>query len=79
MDNIIVNSHQTIHSNHRTTTDIHMITQQTEGEVGELREKIDEILKHQRSFQVTLDAVSGKNSLLSFLMEYLSKSRVLLF
>jgi hypothetical protein len=73
MDNIIVSAHQTIHNNHMMSKDIHTITQQTEEEVGELRGKIDEILKHQKSFQTALDAVSGKNSLLSFLMEYLSK------
>jgi hypothetical protein len=73
MDNIIVDAHQTIHNNDKMTKDILMVTQQTEGEVGELRGKIDEILKHQKSFQTTLDAVYGKNSLLSFLVEYLSK------
>jgi hypothetical protein len=73
MDNIIVSAHQTIHNNHKMSKDIHMIAHQTEEEVGELRGKIDEILKHQKSFQTALDAVSGKNSLLSFLMEYLSK------
>jgi len=73
MDNIIVSAHQTIQNNYKMSKDIHVTTQQTEEEVGELRGKIDEILKHQKSFQTTLDAVSGKNSLLSFLMEYLSK------
>jgi hypothetical protein len=73
MDNIIVDAHQTIHNNDKMTKDILMVTQQTEGEVGELRGKIDEILRHQKSFQTTLDAIYGKNSLLSFLTEYLSK------
>ena len=73
MDNIMVDAHQTIHDADKMTKDIHMITQQTEGEVGELRGKIDEILRYQKSFQTTLDAISGKNSLLGFLMEYLSK------
>lgn len=74
MDNIIVDANQTIHANDKITKDIHVIAQHTEGEVGELRGKIEEILKHQKSFQATLDAISGKNSLLSFLLEYLSKS-----
>ena len=72
MDNIIVSSHQTLQTNHETTRDIHMIAQQTEEEIVELRGKIEEILKHQKSFQIALDATSGKNSLLSFLTEYLS-------
>jgi len=66
MDNIIVVTHQ-------TTQNIHNIMQQTEDEVGELRGKIEEILHHQKSFQLTLDSISGKNNLLSFLMEWLSK------
>jgi hypothetical protein len=73
MDNIIVTTHQTVNNSHKVSNDIHMITRQTEEEVGQLRGKIDEILKHQKSFQLALDAVSSKNSLLSFLMEYLSK------
>lgn len=74
MDNIVVSSHETIHDNHRTSTQIHKIAQQTGEEVGDLQKKIDEILKHQKSFQTALDAVSGKNSLLSFLIGFLSKS-----
>lgn len=73
MDNIIVSSNETIHDNHSMSMDIHMATHRTEGEVGELRSKIDQILQHQKSFQIALDAASGKNSLLSFLMEYLSR------
>lgn len=73
MDNIIVSSHQTIQDSHEMSKDIHMTTHKTEGEVEELRGKINEILKHQKSFQTALDAVSGQNSLLSFLMEILSK------
>src|SRR5215469_6368454 len=66
MDNIIVVTHQ-------TTQNIHNIMQQTEDEVGELRGKIEEILHYQKGFQLTLDSISGKNNLLSFLMEWLSK------
>lgn len=73
MDDIIVSTHQTVHNNHKVSDGIHMITKQTGEEVGQLRGKIDEILKQQKSFQTALDAVSSKNSLLSFLMEYLSK------
>jgi hypothetical protein len=73
MDKIIVTTHQTVNNSHKVSSDIHMITRQTEKEVGQLRGKIDEILNHQKSFQLALDAVSSKNSLLSFLMEYLSK------
>jgi hypothetical protein len=73
MDNIIVSSHETIHSNHKTSTQIHTIARQTGEEVGELQKKIDEILKQQKSFQTALDAVSVKNGLLSFLMGWLSK------
>jgi methyl-accepting chemotaxis protein len=69
----VVSAHQTINDNRKMSEDIHMITQQTEEGVGELRGKIDEILKLQKSFQTTLDAVSGKNGLLSFIMEHLSK------
>lgn len=75
MDSIIVSTHETVHSNDKMTKDIHAVTQQSGAEVGELRGKIDEILQHQQSFQAALDAISGKNSLLSFLMEYLSKFR----
>ena len=73
IDDIIVSAHQTVHDNHKMSKNIHQITQHTEEGVGELRGKINEILKHQKSFQAALDAVSGKNSLHSFLMEYLSK------
>jgi hypothetical protein len=73
MDNIIVDMHQTIHNNDKMTKDIHTITQQTDEKFGEIHGKIDEILRHQKSFQTSIDAISGKNSLLSFLMEYLSK------
>jgi hypothetical protein len=73
MDDIIVSTHQTVHNNHEVSDGIHAITKQTGEEVGQLRGKIDEILKQQKSFQTALDAVSSKNSLLSFLMEYLSK------
>lgn len=76
MDKLVVNSHETIHKNHRMSQDIHKITFQTGEEVGELRGKIEEILKHQKSFQIALDAVSGKNSLLCFLMEILSKVKL---
>ncbi len=76
MDNIIVVTHQTVHDNYETTQNIHNITQQTEDEVGELRGKIEEILHHQKGFQLTLDSISGKNSLLSFLTEYLSKFKL---
>jgi hypothetical protein len=69
LDNIMVDTHQ-------TTENIRNITQQTEGEVFELRGKIDEILQHQKDFQLTLDSISSKNSLLSFLREYLSKSEL---
>jgi hypothetical protein len=75
MDNILVSAHQTIHINHKMSKDIHKVTQKTEEEVWELRGKIDEILNRQKSFQTALDAVSSKNSLVSFLMEYLSKSK----
>jgi hypothetical protein len=66
MDKIIVSSSEM--SKH-----IQEITKQTEQEVGELRVKVDELLNHQKSFQIALDAASGKNNLFSFLMEYLSK------
>ena len=75
MDDIIVDMHQTVHKNHKVSNGIHVITKQTGEDVGQLRGKIDEILKQQKFFQTALDAVSGKNSLLSFLMEYLSKSK----
>jgi hypothetical protein len=73
MDNIIVVTHQTAHSNYHATKDIHNITRQTEGEVENLHGKIEELLQRQRDFQLTLDSISGKNNLLTFLMEYLSK------
>jgi hypothetical protein len=73
MDNIIVGTHQTVHDNFKTTNDIRDIMKHTGGEVGELRGKIEEILKHQMDFQQVLDSISGKNNLLNFLMEYLSK------
>jgi hypothetical protein len=76
MDNIIVVTHQTVHDNYQTTRNIHNITQQTEDEVGELRGKIEEILQHQKGLQLTLDSISGKNNLFSFLMEYLSKFKL---
>jgi len=66
MDNILVNAHQTIHENHK-------LARQTEEEVGELSRKIEEILKHQKSFQLALDAANGKTSLLSLLTELISK------
>ena len=78
MDDITINTHQTVHSNHRVSDGIHAIAKQTGEEVGQLRGKIDEILQQQKSFQAALDAVSGKNSLLSFLMEYLSKLKAAL-
>lgn len=74
----VVSTHQTIDENYQMSKNVHIITQQTEARVGELHGKIDEMLKHQKSFQTALDAISGKNSLLSFLMEYLSKSKPLL-
>lgn len=73
MDDIIVSTHQTVKNNHKVSNGIHEIAKQTGEEVGELREKIEELLKQQKLFQGALDAVSGKNSLLTFLMEYLSK------
>jgi hypothetical protein len=75
MDNIIVGTHQTVHDNFKTTNDIRDIMQHTGGEVGELRGKIEEILQHQIDFQQVLDSISGKNNLLNFLMEYLSRLR----
>jgi archaellum component FlaC len=66
MDNIHVETNE-------ISKNIHSITQQTEGGVGELREKIEEILRQQKTLQASLEAVSSKNSLLSFLTEYLSK------
>jgi hypothetical protein len=73
MDDIIISTHQTAHNNHKMSSGIQVITKQTGEEVGQLRGKIEEILEQQKSFQAALDAVSSKNSLLSFLMEYLSK------
>jgi hypothetical protein len=75
IDDIIVNAHQTVDKNHKISSQIHTIAQHTEEEVGKLSERIDEILKRQKSFQAVLDATSGQNSLLSFLTEYLSKSK----
>ncbi|KAE9373805.1 hypothetical protein N431DRAFT_407513 [Stipitochalara longipes BDJ] len=70
IDDMIVSTHQTVVGNNMVSKDIYVIAQQTEEEVGQLREKIEEILKQQKSFQAALDAASGKNGLLSFLMEY---------
>lgn len=74
MDNIIVSSHHTIQTNYEMSKDIH----RNEGEAEEIRGKLDELLQHQKSFQTALDAVSGQNSLLSFLTEILSKFEVAL-
>jgi hypothetical protein len=79
MDDIIISTHQTVNNNRKVSNDIHTITRQAREEVGQLRGKIDEILKQQKSFQTALDAVSCKNSLLSFLIEYLSKLNPLSF
>lgn len=69
MDNIIV-------TNDKATKDIHTITHQTDQKVVELRRKVDEVLDQQKSFQSTLDAISGKNHLFSFIMEMLSKLKL---
>ncbi|KAH8884333.1 hypothetical protein GQ53DRAFT_399321 [Thozetella sp. PMI_491] len=71
MEGIIIHTHHTIRDDHEMTRDIRIITEQTGGEVEELRGKVDEILVRQKSLQLTLDAISGKNGLLDFLMEYL--------
>jgi hypothetical protein len=72
MDDIIVNTHKTMNDDLEMTKNIRSMTQQTSGEVEELQEKVDEILKRQKSLQLTLNAISGKNGLLDFLVECLS-------
>jgi hypothetical protein len=75
MDDIIVDTHRTLIDSHQMTRNIRMIAEGTGGEVGELREQVAEVLRRQKSLQVTLNSISGKNGLLQFLMEHLSKSK----
>lgn len=70
---IIIKSHQLVQENHGITQDIRTSTQKTDGDVEELREKVEEILLRQKSLQSTLDAISGQNGLFVFLSEYLSE------
>jgi hypothetical protein len=72
MTDIIVDTHKTMNDDLEMTKDIRTITQHTGGEVEDLQGKVDEILVRQNKLQLTLDAISGKNSLLDFLIEHLS-------
>jgi hypothetical protein len=72
MDDIIVDTHKTMNDDLEKTKNILTMTQHTGGEVEELQGKVDEILVRQNKLQLTLDAISGKNSLLDFLIEHLS-------
>lgn len=74
MDSVAVGTNQTVHKSYETMKTIHDKQAQAENDVSNLRGKIEEILRQQRDFQQTLDSVHGKNSLLSFLVEYISKS-----
>jgi len=69
IDDIIVNTHKTINDDLATTKDIHTIAQRTGREVSQLQGKVNEILIQQEKLQLTLEAVSGTNGLLDFLIE----------
>jgi hypothetical protein len=78
MDDIIIKTHKVMNDDLEMTKNIGTMTQQTGGNVEKLHEKVDEILKSQKSLQslqITLNAISGKNALLDFLVEYLSTCR----
>jgi hypothetical protein len=73
MDGYMVDMHHTVHSHRKLSDGTHVIVKKTDEEVGQLLGKIEELMEQQKSFNIRLEAVSSKNSLLNFLTEYLSK------
>lgn len=64
-----------VHATYNATRNIDNTANNIEHRVGDLHEKVNEMILQQRDFAQTLESVHGKNSLLSFLNEYISKSR----
>lgn len=73
MDKFLVETHMTVHDSYEITQNIQTTTHKTGGDVEELRGTIEQLVQQQKDFQLTLESMSGKNNLLSFLQEYLSK------